>query len=409
MISAREPVYPLFLALFRLVFREGYLFAVIIFQAMLAGFSAWLISERIAKSCCTGKYTVYGFYAVHAGVALICQFLSERGAVYSNSILTEGIALSLWLIYMYLVFRVVEDCDLYSLLGALILAAVMTDIRKQLAVSWIALMMSVFFGRLGRDDKKSWFRRLYITLALCIVSIFAALMGTRIYNSVLRGDFAANTRDMNLVLTTSLYVADREDADLIEEERVRELFLQTMDRLEESGSNIRFAGDSLRELEEHYEEHYDMITIDTTKDLFVEYAVGQGMQEGFEAEQEADRYSKVIVKSLIKDNLPKYIRIYAANFLNGCVNTVAKRNSLLDIYAVAIIAVYLVLMGSCLAKGMSAGRFGLCVLMAILANTGVTAALIFCQTRYMIYNMPLFYMAGLSMLDALITGRAKKR
>ncbi|MBO6299782.1 MAG: hypothetical protein J6N53_13155 [Lachnospiraceae bacterium] len=41
---------------------------------------------------------------------------------------------------------------------------------------------------------------------------------------------------------------------------------------------------------------------------------------------------------------------------------------------------------------------GLFVLLAILVNVGVAAALIFCQTRYMIYNMALFYVAGILML-----------
>ena len=35
-------------------------------------------------------------------------------------------------------------------------------------------------------------------------------------------------------------------------------------------------------------------------------------------------------------------------------------------------------------------------------NTGVAAALIFCQSRYMIYNMALFYMAGIWLLENVI-------
>ena len=49
-----------------------------------------------------------------------------------------------------------------------------------------------------------------------------------------------------------------------------------------------------------------------------------------------------------------------------------------------------------------AGRAGLYVLIAMAVNTGVAAALIFCQSRYMIYNMALFYMAGIWLLENII-------
>ena len=46
--------------------------------------------------------------------------------------------------------------------------------------------------------------------------------------------------------------------------------------------------------------------------------------------------------------------------------------------------------------------FGFVVLGAILVNVLVTSALIFCQPRYMMYNMALFYIAGGIMLYTLI-------
>ncbi|MBQ9990270.1 MAG: hypothetical protein IJP31_04935 [Lachnospiraceae bacterium] len=37
-------------------------------------------------------------------------------------------------------------------------------------------------------------------------------------------------------------------------------------------------------------------------------------------------------------------------------------------------------------------------LMGMICNVGLVSATIFCQTRYTIYNMPLFYMAGALLL-----------
>ena len=36
---------------------------------------------------------------------------------------------------------------------------------------------------------------------------------------------------------------------------------------------------------------------------------------------------------------------------------------------------------------------GICVLLGIIGNVSLVSAVIFCQTRYTIYNMALFYMA----------------
>lgn len=401
MVSAREPVYPLFLWVFRSLFGEKlYLWIVIVLQNLIMAVAVWWSTEEIGKRFSLPGIVQAGMIAVHFGVACICQFLAERGAIYSNMIMTEGITISMWLFFMGLVFRAVLDENKKALVIALLLAAFMMDTRKQMAVGYITICAAVFFGRMGKDALKEYLKKLVIVVCGCVLSLVLALGGTRLYNFVLRGDFVQNTRDMNLVLTTTLYAADKEDAILIEEERVRELFVLTMEKLEETESNYRFAGSGWRALEEHYENHFDVITIDTTGHLYIDYAVERGFAEGIEAEQEADRMSAVIVRSLFADNLGTYLRIYGASFLNGLINTVAKRSSLLDWYALAAYIGYIALMLMCLRKEAcrTEGMVGLFVLLAILVNVGVAAALIFCQTRYMIYNMALFYVAGILML-----------
>ena len=411
MISAREPVYPILLWIFRSIFgKDLYLWAVVIFQNILMGYAVWFCTEKLWKRYCKSLLSLTGMYAVHAGVAVLCQFAAERGSIYSNNIMTEGITMSCWLIFMALVFDIVEECDHRKLAGALILAAVMTDTRKQMAVAYITLFGAMVIARIGRDKPKQYFKRLAVLTGGIVLSVIVALAGTRLYNYVLRGEFTQNTRDMNLVLTTSLYVSDKSDSVLIEEDAVRELFTHTMDILDESKSNYSYAGKGWSALEEHYEDHFDVITVDTTGPLFVEYAIERGFAQGLDAEQEADRMSGVIVKSLFADNLGTYIKVYLASFLNGIINTVAKRNTLLDIYAlaaviiVAVLSVYMLFVKNIpeADKKRSCGRGGIYVLIAMCVNTGVAAALIFCQSRYMIYNMALFYMAGIWLLENVI-------
>ncbi len=398
MISAREPVYPLFLMIFRRVFGEArYLYAVAFVQNLLMAFAVWYLTMYLKQRFAWKEWMTYVMIAMHFAVALLCQFAAGRASIFPNSILTEGITLSLWLIFITFLLKALWEKRMRYVLYALILAAVMMDVRKQMAVGYIVLFGTLLLGWIGQ---KGYFKRMAAVAGMILCSILLALGGTRLYNYVMRGEFTQNTRDMNLVLTTSLYIAEKEDASLIEEPVVRELFVQVMELLEEKECNYRFAEPGWRNLEAHYGAHYDKITIDTTGPMFIEYAVEQGFAEGLEAEQEADRMSGVIVKSLLADNLGTYLKVYLASVGNGLINSVAKRNALLDWYALAAYLIYCLLMALCLLKKETrrAGLFGLTVVISIGVNVGVTAALIFCQTRYMIYNMALFYMAGVLML-----------
>ena len=81
------------------------------------------------------------------------------------------------------------------------------------------------------------------------------------------------------------------------------------------------------------------------------------------------------------------------------MNTVAHRSRILDLFAYCAYGIYIVMFIICRfkKKKRDAADAALIVLGALAVNVGVTAALIFCQSRYMVYNMALFYMAGIIM------------
>ena len=348
-------------------------------------------------------------YLIHFGVAVMCQFISERGAVYSNMIMTEGITMSLWIIFITLLIKAVLDDSKMAYVFVMVVLTLMMAARKQMAVGYIVTMAAVVLCRIGKDNIKKYLIRAALVaagLGLSVLLVFG-IMG--VYNFALRGKFAKNTRDMNLVLTTTLYVADREDAKLIGDDVARKLFSETMSILDKNGSNISYAGSGWESLAEHYEYHYDLITIDTTKDLFEEYARNEGYSDEMEIQAEADRLSGIIVRSLVVDNLGKYVKIYISSVLTGLVNTVAHKSTLLNIYAFVVYVTAIVMIVLCYFKKelRDTSDTALIVTGAILVNVGVTAALIFCQSRYMIYNMALFYMVLLLMFVKMFLKKRK--
>jgi len=404
MDSTREPVYPLFLALARLICpSHGIGFAVVI-QNLLMAIAVTLTSVKIKRIFKLKSFMIYVFLGFNFFVALMGQFLSLNACVYSSCILTEGIALQMYLIFFCMLLDAVYSGGIIYEIGMAVLAALMMDTRKHMAIVYIIMLAVLFFARIG---KKKFWKSMIVSGVLAILSVALAMGGNKLYNFALRGEFVKNTRDMNLIITTSLYVADREDAELIEDEVARNVFIEVFDVLDSKKANIDYAGYSLDEIIEHYGSSFDVITIDTTLPMLEEDARSRGYTDDLEAEQEADRVSKIIMSSIFMDNLGKYIKVYSASVYNGLVNTIAKRNGIFEAYALVAYIVYIALMILELLSDATrkAGFFGFMVLVGIGVNVMVTAALIFCQPRYMMYNMALFYIAGTVMLYSFIEHR----
>ena len=121
------------------------------------------------------------------------------------------------------------------------------------------------------------------------------------------------------------------------------------------------------------------------------------------------RHDLLVRNRFTINNLSKYIKVYISSLSEGFVNSVAKRNSVLDIYALFIYLLYIALMiYNFVKKNVNKGYLGLLVVGAIAVNVAVTGALIFCQTRYMIYNMPLFYAVLVIMLPDTILNKKQE-
>lgn len=398
MSSTREPVYSLFLWIFRSIFgTDIYMRVVVIIQNLLMAFAVFKICSYAQKKLFLPIWSSYVFLGIHFMVAIMNQFLAGRSAAYPNSIITEGITLSLFLLFIHATMEAMLTQSLKYVLFATLYAALLMDTRKQMLICFIILFGALFFGWM---KQKEYFKKMGLSLLIMAGGLLLAMGGTKLYNYALRGEFSGSTRNMNLVLTTSLYICDREDVSLIEEEAIQDLFLETFDTLDAKELNISYAEDGWSGLAYHYTISFDQITCDVTEKTFVENAIERGFEEGMKAEEEADRMSSVIVSSLLKDNLSKYIRIYFASFMEGLINTVAKRHPILDLYSIFAYILYLALTVKMMIKKETRiiGLSSLLVLLSILVNIGVTAALIFCQTRYMIYNMALFYMMLFAML-----------
>ena len=105
---SREPLYCLFLAGLRAAFaafpaeafaEDAYLTAAAFLQSLLAAFAAWSLVNYLWKEMDLPESFALLLLGMPFAVSLLCRFAAQRGSMYSNSILTEGIAIPLYLLY----------------------------------------------------------------------------------------------------------------------------------------------------------------------------------------------------------------------------------------------------------------------------------------------------------------------
>lgn len=99
---AREPFYPMFLAFFRFIFENAgdfYLTAAAFAQSILGALAAWSLAAYIYREFRLPRTLAMLVLLVPLGVSFLCRFAAQRGSMYSNSILTEGIAISGFLLF----------------------------------------------------------------------------------------------------------------------------------------------------------------------------------------------------------------------------------------------------------------------------------------------------------------------
>ena len=116
---------------------------------------------------------------------------------------------------------------------------------------------------------------------------------------------------------------------------------------------------------------------------------GGEVEEG----RKVDQIMRTINVSVMPHNALNIIGSFLDNVLSGMITTVAKRNILLNWYSFFIYIIYVILLiWNVRIRGheKTAVLAGL-TLLAIVGNVTLVSLVIFCQTRYTIYNICLLY------------------
>lgn len=412
MYLGREPVYPLFLLLLRTLFGSGYKIVTAVLQSILAAWSIYLLVCYIRTLFCL-KWQWTGFVML---LFVIPHLLTPLGAashmVYTNSILSEGISYSLFNLMVYFLMRLMFEKQkrgkdyAAAWLAALLLSLTRGQMMPMLLVCGCVGVYAIAVSSTGKK------RLLSIGLMIFLTAVsFGARSGLMFaYNYGVKNAAAVNLGGGSTFLTNVVYSADAADGDQIEEEGIRSTFYYIQEQVENAGWNYKTAQEGLIEQALHLEECHDLIKFNQVE-LFITWHLNdeKGL-DGREREIQTDIIAANMAKQVIRHSFPRWFSVYISLAAVGLIRTVAIIHPLLNWYAVLVYALSIVLMLYLFYKRRTsrAALLMLFVFLLICANVFATSMTIMCLSRYMIYNMSLFYVAVLMMLKELQCTRKRK-
>ena len=394
MSISREPVYPMFLDLLRRIFGEvNYLNAAVFIQCLLAAFVAYFATTQIQSLFSLNRIGAILILLIQFGITILNRFFALRAIGYQNSIQTEGITLSIYMIWAVLLFRYVCKPDKKDLVGIFALAILMICTRKQMLMTLPVILVVLI---LMHSFPKVKLKKLFWIVVSVVFAFMVTMLISRAYNYAYRGSFVGYTDSSNTFFTNMLYAADVEDKELIENQELSALYEEIYSKLDQEQLNYKYAPEGLLNLETHYAQCYDLIAITTVQPMIKDYVRAQGVTDETQISIGADEARTQIMKAVLIDNLPQMAKVYLASVVHGLILTIAKQHPILNLYALLCYLLYLCMLGFLLKKQGKTDTVKVAALTGLLVITNVmlTAAVIFSQTRYMLYNMALCYIAA---------------
>lgn len=389
----REPLYPLFLALFRFIFGENSYFTVIVFiQCILAAFSVYRLTAVIDERFHLDRLSICAIPFFQYAVVLLCRFAAVRKATYCNEICSEGLAIPLFTLFMTEVLQYVWYKKKKNLIIGMLLGVCLILVRKQMYIV-IAIMFVVFmFMLIARQIRLKNFMWCLLAIA---GTVFLSIGVDLLYNLCLRGEAMRHTTDSSAMVITTIYSSVKDDSVYFTDKGVQQLYSDIMEEVEDKQYSYKFAEGNWLDKYEHYANHYDLIAFEVVNPHFYEYLDANFTLTENEREKAFDELNSIMLKTLLPKNFTQIVKVTISNMLTGVCNTISKAWSLLIWYNVLFVVIYLVLMVRCmyLHKNQSLAWLCITILVATVINVGAVGLMIFAQTRYMIYNMPFVYIA----------------
>lgn len=399
---SREPLYPSFLALFRWIFgTENYFYWVAAAQCILTGYAAWKITDVLTRQFRLDMFSSMIVLMIQIAVNMVNRFLSVKKTLYCLEIQTEGIAIPIFILFLVQLFLYALSQKTRNLIGTIVFAALLISTRKQMYVVLVMMALTAAFLLCLKRIRWKQFAFLFVATVLTLLLTKVVDRG---YNFLVRGEAVEHTTDSSTLLNTCFFVAQSSDSDSFKNPELKALFLDMVEQIENQGWGYNSASGNWYELRNFYSDNYDKIAFDVINPTIARFVEQKGYVDDVEKRLAFDEVAGQLLHVMIVQQLPKKIQVFTANAIIGFANTIAKNHPFL----IGVAGVfYLMFVITYIIQYHVAHQSELDILMgitciSIITNVGIVSVLIFAQSRYMIYNMPVFYTTFFLLLRQVI-------
>ena len=458
---SREPVYPLFLMGLRRLFESmnvtaqpyglpAYLTLAMVLQSLL-----WVVAihrlgtyifEISHYSLGRTRALVLASAAeiTQVGVALLNRFIAKRGSMYSESLMTESLAMPLFVLFTIALIKSFDKYEIKDVIKLFFMSVLICSIRKQMLICVLMWGFTSFVLHLFVKRHRS-LNRFSMTVIGVALSLVCIALFDRGYNLAVRGVFAPHTGNSLGGLSTVFYTSSDEDIALFTEKENSEypdidrLVARIVDTCNEQELTIDHCpgydpkvcsnvfNSDWKGMVEHYAQSYDIIGFDVVLPFADDYVYEHFGERGtVEAMMLSDGVQKEMFNVLLKARITSVFKgddhgafyVLTSNILKAFVISNANMYpEVLVMVSAVIYSLYLVLyIVLAIRTAIQAGKdlrgnnlellayrrkvllLGFVVMTGLVINCLVTGALIFPQPRYMCYSMGLFYLSLFSQL-----------
>ncbi|NBI89302.1 hypothetical protein D3Z45_01550 [Lachnospiraceae bacterium] len=424
----REPLYPLFLAALRVIFKDGWLTAMGILQNAFAAVSIWLFAEYMKKRFLLGLWEEMAIVLIHLMPHMITKYCSSLHLFITNSVMSEALCLPLFTLFLLECFKIFteekEKDFRKASVCALVLAFLISLVRTQMMITilmWlVVLCIRILFWPTGRWERRTWqshrdgkwkATRILLTVAIVLFVFGLRMLTVKSYNLVFSGHFINNTYGTVNTLTNILYASDREDGERIKDDTAREFFYRMYDLTQEREANYKHAGNSLKEKTEHIEAWHDTIKYEMIEDVFYQVYDKTVTSDYIVQNLMADETAGKIIGGILPGCFFRWLGNYLLIARYGLIRSIAIVHPVTNWLALLIYLSSLGLTALAYRRNPKdpAIPVMLISLLSILANVGAVSMTIMCLSRYMIYGFAPFYTAYFLLLLGIWKEWRRKR
>lgn len=424
----REPVYALLIQFVRFLSPENHFQIIIALQNLLAVVANTAVIVFLRRRLGLSALEAFLFAGILLMPHIMTPVLSRTHLLLTNALMTEGISYSLYPIAFMSLLDMMWDGKPVSRKSFRTLALfwLLTLIRGQMMVLFVVWFLAAFVLTVRNAVRATgetrnafalaemiWKQGLLAVLAAFVIVFAARSAVIHVYNYLEQGLFVDNISGKAMSFANVLYVADREDGEAIEDDSLRELFYEMYDAADVNDMNYTDAPSGILAKAKYHEECHDELNFTYFGETAKTYI---GKTQGIYTDRFQELMIEVdkIAEELSALLMPRVIGRYVSNYINiialGFIRTVAIELPILAWYTILIYIVAVVLTIWLWKKNPKsiAAPFMAVVLVTIVGNVCATALMIQCISRYMIYNFPLFYMAGFLELREIRAMRISK-